>query len=156
MKKSLLCPSFIPFHGLIRFLGPSSFFIVAANLVRGSYIKHMGPFACAHSHRAQHAQLQICMVAPDRCPGPRSTEGLCQAGVDSICLSPFPSPPLPLLDALSRMLHTMAAHAIADDLLMDLIAFQLIAPHADNKLNQTQAPSTSVLVNLISLDIVIR
>lgn len=49
-----------------------------------------------------------------------------------------------------------AAHAIPVDLLMDLIAFQLIAPHASTKLNQTEVPSTSLIANLILLDIIIR
>lgn len=42
-----------------------------------------------------------------------------------------------LFVSLRRLLHTMAAHTIPVDLLMDLIALQLIAPHANTKLNQT-------------------
>lgn len=54
-------------------------------------------------------------------------------------------------------MHTMAAHtAISVDLLMDLIAFQLIAPHANTKLHQTEVPSASLIANLIPLDIIIR
>lgn len=50
----------------------------------------------------------------------------------------------------------MATHAIPVDLLMDLIAFQLIAPHANSKLNQTEVSSAGPIGNPISLDIVIR
>lgn len=50
----------------------------------------------------------------------------------------------------------MAARAIPVDLLMDLIAFQLIAPHANTKLNQSEVPSASLIANLILLDIIIR
>lgn len=39
---------------------------------------------------------------------------------------------------------------------MDLIAFQLIAPHASTKLNQTEVPLTSLISNPILLDIIIR
>lgn len=39
---------------------------------------------------------------------------------------------------------------------MDLIAFQLIAPHANTELNQTEVLSTGPVVNLILLDIIIR
>lgn len=52
--------------------------------------------------------------------------------------------------------HNVAALAISVDLLMDLIAFQLIAPHAIAKLHQTDVPSTSPFANLILLDIIIR
>lgn len=91
-----------------------------------------------------------------RCPELGSTEWLHQAGVDSICPTLSPLLPLSLSLSLCRPLHTAAAHAIPVDLLMDLIAFQLIAPHASTKLNQTEAPSTSLIANLIPLDIIIR
>lgn len=99
--------------------------------------------------------MQIHTVSQYRCPERGSTEGPSQAGVDSICLNLFSSP-LPLFVSEHRLLHTMAAHTIPVDLLMDLIAFQLIAPHANTKLNQTEVPSASLIVNLNWLDIIIR
>lgn len=71
-------------------------------------------------------------------------------------LSPPLAPPIFLLVSVHRLLLAMAAPAIPVDLLMDLIAFQLIAPHANTKLNQTEVPSTGPITNLIPLDIIIR
>lgn len=65
------------------------------------------------------------------------------------------SHPLPLAASLCLGAQA-AAHTIPVDLLMDLIAFQLIAPHASTKLNQAEVPSTSLVANLILLDIIIR
>lgn len=67
-----------------------------------------------------------------------------------------PATAISLFISVRGLLHTMAAHAIPVDLLMDLIAFQLIAPHANTKLNQTEVPSTSLIASLIPLDIIIR
>lgn len=53
--------------------------------------------------------------------------GFHQAAVDSVSVNL-----LPRVQA--------AAHTVRLDLLMDLIASQLIAPHASTKLNQTRGP----------------
>jgi len=78
-----------------------------------------------------HTPIWIVLV--DRRPELGSIEWFCQARVDSICLNPFSLVAfISLFVSLHSQLCTMSAHTIPVDLLMDLIAFQLIASHASS------------------------